>query len=109
MEKKRKLGINTLFPKESLSVSEQIKLIGRVGFDAFFTSWDPQKTEEWANLAASQGLIYQSIHSPFSGEYKVSHMWQEGEDGVFVTNALIDCVKDCARFDIPVMVIHRLS
>lgn len=85
---------------------EQIRIIKSVGFDAFFTNWSPERTEEIANEAARLGLFQQSIHSPFSGSYKVKHLWDGGEEGEFVTNALIDCMRDCARFDIPVMVIH---
>lgn len=59
-----------------------------------------------ANTAAKCGLFLQSIHAPFSGDCRVSHMWREGEPGQAVADRLIDCVTDCARFDIPVMVIH---
>ena len=99
-----KLGLATM--RSDVDTLEQMEIIKSVGFDAFFTGWEPERTEEIANKAAKLGLIQQSIHSPFSGKYKVSHLWNGGEEGDFVTNALIDCVKDCARFDIPVMVIH---
>ena len=100
-----KLGLATM-SKAPVDVIDQIKIIKSVGFEAFFTMWTPDRTEEIANEAAKLGLVQQSIHSPFSGIYKVKHLWDGGEEGTFVTNALIDCVKDCARFDIPVMVIH---
>ena len=106
MAKQYKLGINILGGQGGLNTAQHIELIGQIGWDAFFTGWDHNRIEEWANVAARKGLIYQSIHSPFSGEGKVSRMWREGEEGVAVTNLLIDCIKDCARFDIPVMVIH---
>jgi sugar phosphate isomerase/epimerase len=100
-----KLGLATM-SKANVDVIDQIKIFKSVGFDAFFTMWTPDRTEEIANEAAKLGLFQQSIHSPFSGIYKVSHMWNGGDEGTFVTNALIDCVNDCSRFDIPVMVIH---
>ena len=99
-----KLGLATI--TSNVDVVEQLDIIKGVGFDAFFTGWIPDRTEEIANKAAKLGLIQQSIHSPFSGNYRVSHLWNGGEEGDRVTNALIDRVKDCARFDIPVMVIH---
>lgn len=99
-----KLGLATI--TSNVDVVEQLDIIKGVGFDAFFTGWIPDRTEEIANKAAKLGLIQQSIHSPFSSNYRVSHLWNGGEEGDRVTNALIDCVKDCARFDIPVMVIH---
>ena len=101
----QKLGLATM-GGTGLNLIEQIQTMKRVGFDGFFTGWHKDKTEEIANEAARLGLIQQSIHSPFSGEYKVRYLWEGGETGEFVTKALIECVEDCANFDIPVMVIH---
>ena len=105
MKKQYKLGISIL-GGANLTVAQHIALIGQIGWEAFFTGWDRNSIERWANEAARNGLVYQSIHSPFSGDHKVSYMWQDREEGKFVTDQLIECVKDCARFDIPVMVIH---
>ena len=101
---KQKLGLATM--RCGLDHIEQIKIMKNVGFEAFFTDWVPEKTEEIANAAARLGMFQQSIHSPFSGDYKVRFLWDGGEAGDFVTNSLIKCVEDCGRFDIPVMVIH---
>lgn len=101
----QKLGLATM-AQTGLSPIEQIRIMKSVGFDAFFTAWHKDQTEAIANEAARLGLVQQSIHSPFSGEHKVRFLWEGGEAGDFVRNALIDCVNDCASFDIPVMVIH---
>lgn len=101
----QKLGLATM-SNCGLDKIEQIRIMKNVGFEAFFTGWNPEKTEEIANEAARLGLFQQSIHSPFSGNYRVRYLWEGGEAGDFVREALIECVKDCARFDIPVMVIH---
>lgn len=98
MAKQYKLGIALM--------GDHVDMIAQIGWEAFFTGWDRNNLERWANEAARGGLIYQSIHSPFGGQNKVSYMWQDREEGKFVTDQLIECVKDCARFDIPVMVIH---
>lgn len=103
LNKPYKLGINILGNTDQYSTTEQFDMIKDAGFDAFFTGWNPLRTDAWANDAAKKGLIYQSIHSPFT---KVHKMWKEGEEGVAVTNELIECARDCARHDIPVMVIH---
>ena len=102
---KFKLGLATMESAPTDTI-EQIRIIKSVGFDAFFTNWIPERTEEIANEAARLGLFQQSIHSPFSGKHKVKHLWDGGEDGIFVRNKLIECLNDCARFDIPIMVIH---
>lgn len=97
MKKNYSLGIATM------GGSDHIEMIKRVGWDGITTGWDPAKTEEWANTASKCGLLYQSIHSPFG---KVNHIWQGGEEGDLATKQLIDCVEDCARYDIHTMVIH---
>lgn len=96
MRKQYKLGIYAM-------KDDHIDIIGNVGWDGFFTDWNPELTEKWANTGARKGLIYQSIHSPFT---RVHHMWAGGDEGKAATDELIRCVEDCARFDIPVMVIH---
>ncbi len=100
------LGINILGNTDQVSTADQIKMLRDIGFGAFFTSWNPERQGIWAEAASRCGMIYQSIHSPFSGSCAVSRMWREGEAGEFVTNNLIECVKDCAKYGIPVMVIH---
>ena len=108
MNKKKQypLGINVLYEFHGDEITAQIGEIARVGFDGIFTHWEPDHTEKWANAASKNNLFYQSIHAPFSHACNVSRMWREGEEGVQVANTLIECVKDCARHDIPVMVIH---
>lgn len=102
----QKLGINVQGGQGALTVPEHLKLIKSVGWDAFFTSWDPSRTEAWANTGAQNGLIYTSIHAPFSHEHRI---WNGGTDGEAETQRMIACIIDCARFDIPVMVLHTIN
>lgn len=89
-----------------MTVPAQIALLKELGWDAFFTPWDPKHTELWANTGARNGLLYTSIHAPFSNE---QHLWNVGEVGDTVQKNLIACVEDCARFEIPVMVLHTMN
>ena len=102
--KRYKLGLATF--GGGLDEATQIEIIKNAGFEAFFTGWNKTTIEAVANRAAQLGMFWQSIHSPFYGECSVKHLWDGGEKGDAVTNLLIECVKDCARFDIPIMVIH---
>ena len=86
-----------------LSPDEHISLLKRIGWDGFFTGWDPDKTSAYAAAAEKFGMIYTSIHAPFT---QVRYLWNEGELGEQVTNDLIACVRDCAKHGVPVMVIH---
>ena len=97
-----KLGIN-LMGGSGLSVDEHVALLHRIGWDGFFTGWERNLLSEYEAAAEKYGMIWQSIHAPF---HQVRYMWNEGELGEQVTAELIECVKDCAAHNVPVMVIH---
>ena len=86
-----------------LSPEDHIALLHRIGWDGFFTGWDPDKTAAYAEAAEKYGMNYTSIHAPFT---QVRYLWDEGELGEQVTEELIACVRDCAAHRVPVMVIH---
>ena len=68
----KRLCVNDSFGFD-LPVSERLRLIRRAGFDGFFSDWKPDAPiDEYARAAAREGLVYQSIHAPFS---KVSTVW----------------------------------
>ena len=96
-----RLGLAVMHRPES--VSEQIRLFKKVGWDGIFTGWNKDMTAEWAKVAREEGMEYQSIHSPFIG---VNNLWLGNEEGDRLCASLIECVRDCARHDIPIMVIH---
>ncbi len=97
-----KFAIN-LMGGSGLSPDEHVSLLHRLGWDGFFTGWDPDKTAAYAEAAEKYGMIYTSIHAPFT---QVRYLWDEGELGEQVTEELIACVRDCAAHRVPVMVIH---
>lgn len=98
------LGIAPVFGGKDLK--NELQLIKKAGFDATFLGWHQGSTEAEVAEARAAGLFVQSIHAPFSGACRVSHLWQEGEEGRRVADLLIACVEDCAKSDVPVMVIH---
>ncbi len=84
---------------------EQVVLFRKMGFDGFFINWtqdtDVKKIKE---VADECGMIFQSIHAPF---FKVCDaMWEGGEGAEVAVETLIACVKDCAEYQIPMMVCH---
>ncbi|MBQ8509106.1 MAG: sugar phosphate isomerase/epimerase [Clostridia bacterium] len=95
------LGTSSQF---GLPTEEQIPLFRQIGFDAFFTGWQPgAPIAKWREIADSVGIEYQSIHAPFS---KMNAMWQEGEAGIAAAKELCDCLADCAANGVPIMVAH---
>ena len=91
--KKYKLGTS---PVGGVDLFDELEIIKNVGFEGFHYGWvSLERQEQISNKAAQLGLFQQSIHSPFSGDYKVKYLWDGGEKGDFVTNSLIKCVEDC--------------
>ena len=87
------------------SGDEQIKIIYNAGFDGFFSAWSP-RIFDYRKTANEIGAIYQSIHAPFSRTAKI---WHGGEDADSVRNELIQCVEDCAKVEVPILVVHPYS
>lgn len=85
------------------SFADQVAAIKRVGYDACFTGWNPEKMDYYAETIAKNGLIYQSVHAPFDKAHK---MWEAGRAGEEYTDMLIRCVEDCARVGVGIMVAH---
>lgn len=98
-----RLGIHILAGQRGLSLSDHINLIANVGWDGCTMKWDPDRTEEAANEAAKKGLYFQSLHAPFG---QVDTMWKPGDACNVMKTRMLGCLRDCARYDIPVMVIH---
>ena len=97
-----KLGIN-LMGGTGLSVDGHVAMLKRIGWDGFFTGWERNLLSEYEAAAEKYGMIWQSVHAPF---HQVRYLWNEGELGEQVTAELIECVRDCAAHNVPVMVIH---
>lgn len=83
-------------------VEEQIRLFKKTGFDGFFTGWSGDaRVREWKALADELGMVYQSIHAPFSNAAK---MWEADADEAM--DELLRCLSDCAENAVPIMVVH---
>ena len=100
---KRKLCLSTS-GQFGLSVEDQIRLFHETGFEAFFTGWERGcDVDGAARLARELGMDYQSIHAPFG---HIDKMWKPGDEGEEVLKELCECVDDCARAGVPIMVSH---
>ncbi len=95
------LGLSEQFGK---TPEEQIVLLHDTGFEGFFTGWGPESpVKAWKALADEYGMLYQSIHAPFT---KSADMWKEGVAAEQAVAELLNCLHVCAENEIPVMVSH---
>lgn len=96
------LGLNRQF---GITEPEQIRMLCEAGFDGFFTGWQPEAPiAACASLAKELGMVYQSIHAPFTNS---AHMWQPDTAlGKEALNELLACLHCCEKHEVPIMVVH---
>lgn len=95
-------------PQFCIPIADQIRLYKKTGFEGFFLEY--QHTEEWRKniaewrkIADEEGMIFQSIHAPFS---LMRAIWSTNPDADEAVDQLIGCVRTCAENKVPIMVAH---
>lgn len=82
----------------------QLRCIKESGFDGFFAVWrSPNQLDPLAMEAEKLGLLFQSIHAPFQF---AREMWENSEQGDLALQDLFNCLADCCRLRVPIMVVH---
>ncbi|MBQ7386765.1 MAG: sugar phosphate isomerase/epimerase [Clostridia bacterium] len=98
---KMKVGI-ALTASWDIPVEEQIRMVKRIGFEAFATSLDTDEAlARYRAVADECGMVYQYMHAPF---LKAADMWTDCADDAVAE--LIRCADACAKFGVPIMVVH---
>lgn len=104
----RKITIHDYFGYE-IPMQERYRIISETGFDGVMLGWcvGPDNTQKTKHLnpdiARKNGLYIENLHTPFENS---NSLWLEGIDGDEYLNTQLSCMEDCARHDIPAMVIH---
>jgi len=90
-----------------LSMDERYQLIKEAGFDGVLLWWDSSygRADHHAlpRAARQAGLWVEDIHAPTEG---TNNLWLDTLDGESWTQNLLQCVEDCAAYEIPAVVIH---
>ena len=101
------LSIFNWFGYRELTHAEGFRLIKQAGFDAVLLWWDfAEGGEDYRlqpELARREGLFIENIHTNFE---QANHLWEDTQEGQAVYEYYLQCVEDCAAFDIPTMVVH---
>ncbi len=98
------LGMN-ISEAFGVTFEEQILMLQKTGFEAFFTPWKKDyPVDKWAALAKETGMIYQSVHAPFGG---VADLWRNDKQKADAAESeLIDCIHCCSKNEVGLMVSH---
>lgn len=91
-----------------LPIRDRYKLIKDTGFDGVLLWWSDwlgrgSDYRKGAEYAARAGLIPENIHTPFQAQNNLS---LNNLDGQNLLDCYLQCIKDCAEFEIPTMVVH---
>lgn len=101
----RKICINGNPGFKDVSFAQTLDSLGTAGFDGIFTGWHVGGMKETVKMIRERGLYFQSVHAPFT---KMHLPWEEGEAGDAAIDELIDCVRECAEVEAPIVVIHPI-
>ena len=97
----------------ALPITDRYRLIKEVGFDGVLLWWsdgfgrsDGLTKNVYRNdprLAREAGLYIENIHAPVQNQ---NDLWLDNLDGETLADCYLQCIADCAEFEIPTMVIH---
>ncbi len=95
-----------------LPIKDRYRLIKEAGFDGVLLWWsngfgrDASGHNDYLNgpmLAREAGLFVQNIHTPV--QYQ-NDLWKDNLDGKDLLECYVQCISDCAKYEIPTMVVH---
>lgn len=88
-----------------LPMDRVIPLLKQAGFSAVSPVWTPELAlSELAALANAQGMTLQSLHAPHK---HIAMLWEPDSPlSAQVQGNMLRCIDDCARFGIPILVVH---
>lgn len=86
-------------------LTEVIPLLKKAGFSAVSPLWSPElDPESLADCVRKHGMSIQSFHAPHRG---ISLLWEpDSPQSVPVRENILRCLDACARYEVPVMVLH---
>lgn len=89
---------------------ERIKRIVQTGFDAVMLSWEDEqepeliRKETFPEIVRRYGLDITNFHAPYIG---YNAIWEQSlHDNRDLLERFVDMTADCARFDVPALVVH---
>ncbi|WP_240762395.1 sugar phosphate isomerase/epimerase family protein [Paenibacillus thalictri] len=93
-----------------LPIKDRYQFIKAAGFDGVLLWWSEDfNRNDYRNgpqIAREAGLFIENIHAPIKNQ---NSLWLDNLDGEALTDCYLQCVADCAEFEIPTMVVHLPS
>ena len=90
-----------------LPIGERYRLIKEAGFDGVLLWWSAGfgrgNYRNGPKLAREAGLFIENIHAPIQNQ---NALWLDNLAGEALADCYIQCIEDCAEYEIPTMVVH---
>lgn len=95
-----------------LPLRERYQMIHRAGFDGVMLFWSdefgrgeygPGNYRACVGYAREAGLYVENVHAPVGGQ---QDLWMDTLAGQAVLDCYLQCLEDCATFQIPTLVLH---
>ncbi|WP_444644914.1 sugar phosphate isomerase/epimerase family protein [Caproiciproducens sp. R1] len=90
-----------------MSIQERYRSIKQAGFDGVLMWWSEgfgrNDYRSGPRIAREAGLFIENIHTPFQVK---ENLWLDNLNGESAADCYLQCVADCAEFEIPTMVVH---
>ncbi|MBQ3054788.1 MAG: TIM barrel protein [Oscillospiraceae bacterium] len=95
----------SLQPQYDCPNSQVIEYLSDAGFSAVSPVWSPNLAlESLATYVQKHKMTIQSLHAPHGG---IPSLWNPKDpQSVKTQNSITDCIDACARFQIPIAVVH---
>lgn len=101
---KQKIGIS-VGNHYRVSTPDVVRLVKQIGFDAISPEWEENiNLEKIIATAKECKLEIQSLHAPYLTS---ADMWSNDKEvRTKAEKIILDSLKDCAKFSIPILVLH---
>ena len=95
----------SLQSKYDCSPAQAVEMLNDAGFSAISPVWSPElPLEELTASVKKLGMTIQSVHAPHRGQ---PILWNPTDSLREATlQQFLDCIDTCARYDIPIAVLH---
>ena len=99
-----KLGINI---SQNRSFKSQIELLKKYGIEGTFVASEHRELDSVISCLNSNSIVCETLHAPFD---KINDMWSDDDSlAEAMLSRLLDSVDKCAKYHIPVTVVHLSS
>lgn len=92
-----------------LSPVDRMKTIKTAGFDGVILLWADYFDADYKcfpEYAQKAGLFVENVHAPY---ILANSIWEDTISGEEYVSQIIGCIKDCASYEIPTLVVHPIN